>query len=110
MGERFIKESVLDRATHLNTIDTIEYTFFTTCHPLGVKKGFLKSEALRLLRTNSSKGTFEDNIEEFRSHLLERGYPIYFIKKTLSAVKFEGRTQALLKQNTHFGPEMHLIR
>ena len=32
---------------------------FSSCHPSGVKKGFIKGEALRLLRTNSSETTFK---------------------------------------------------
>ena len=39
------------------------------CHLPGVKKGFVKGEAPRLLKTNSSKGIFEDNIKEFKTQL-----------------------------------------
>ena len=35
---------------------------FLFMSPPGVKKGFIKGEALRLLRTNSSEKTFEENI------------------------------------------------
>ena len=45
-GERFEKESILDVRV---------YTNYNSFHPAGVKKGFVKGEALRLLRTNSSK-------------------------------------------------------
>ena len=79
--------------------ETFQYTFFTTCHPTGVKKGFVKGDALRLLRTNSTKKTFEENIDKFKTHLMERGYPRNFIYNTLSEVKFEGRKRALLQQN-----------
>ena len=61
------KESVLDLRTHFKPTETFQYTFFTSCHhPLGVKKGFVKGEALRLLRTNSSIKTFEENITKFK--------------------------------------------
>ena len=53
-------------------------SFFTSCHPPGVKKGFAKGEALRLLRTNSSMKTFEENIT------MERGYPQNFTNNALS--------------------------
>ena len=36
-------------------------TYFTSCHPPNVKKGFVKGEALRILRKNSSETTFEEN-------------------------------------------------
>ena len=71
-----------------------QYTHFTSSHPPGVKKGFIKGEALRLLRTNSSKKIFEEKIKVFKSHLLERGYPEKLIQTTLLEVKFEDRNLA----------------
>ena len=97
-GQRFNKESVLDMRTHFKPMETFQYTFFTMCHPSGAKKGFVKGEALRLLRTNSSIKTFEENITTFKKHLLERGYPQNLINNILSEVKFQGRTQAPLLQ------------
>ena len=57
-GERFNKESVLDARTHFKPMETFQYTFFTTSPLPGAKKGFVKGEALRLLRTNSSIKTY----------------------------------------------------
>ena len=57
---------------------TPEYTHFTSCHPPSVKKGFVKGEALRILRTNSSKTMIEN---------------------LLSDIKFTERESALLKHN-----------
>ena len=48
------------------------YTHFTSCQPLGVKKGFIKGDALPLLRTNSWKENFQNRLEEFEKHLRER--------------------------------------
>ena len=75
--------------------ETFQYTHFSTCHPSGVKRGFIKGEALRLLRTKSSKTLFEKSVTNFKTHLLERGYPENFIQTTLSEVTFEDRYQAL---------------
>ena len=85
--------------THFKPTETFQYTFFTSCHPPGVKKGFVKGEALRLLRTNSSMKTFEENITQFKKHLMERGYPQNFINNALSEVRFDQRTKALLQRN-----------
>ena len=60
-GQRFYKESLLDGRTHYKPTETLQYTNFYSCHPPGVTKGFIKGEALRHLRTNSSKTTFEAN-------------------------------------------------
>ena len=38
-------------------------------------------------------------IKTFKKHLLERGYPQNLINNTLSEVKFQQRTQALLQRN-----------
>ena len=44
-GQRFYKESLLDMRTHFKPTETFQYAFFTSCHPPGVKKGFVKGEA-----------------------------------------------------------------
>ena len=56
---RFITDKILDVQTHFKPTETFQYTQFSSCHPLSVKKGFVKGEALRLLRTNSAKESFE---------------------------------------------------
>ena len=63
--------------------------------------GFIKGEALRLHRTNSSKTTFEENITLFKQRLRYRGYRDNLIDKTLSEVNFSERMSALQnKQKT----------
>jgi len=52
-GARFETESILDIKTHYKPTETFQYTHYTSCHPPGVKRGFIKGEAVRLLRTNS---------------------------------------------------------
>ena len=55
-GVRFNKDSILGYVrTHFKPTETFQYTNFYSCHPPGVTKGFIKAEALRLLRTNSSE-------------------------------------------------------
>jgi len=61
-GERFNKQAILDICTHFKPRETFQYTHFSSCHPPGVRKGFIKGEALRLLRTNSSAKSFAENI------------------------------------------------
>ena len=58
-------------------------------------KGFIKGEALRLLRTNSSKALFEESINNFKLRLRDRGYPNNIVEKTLAEVKFTERKYAL---------------
>ena len=60
-GTRFKERSILDAKTYYKQTETFLNTHFTSCHPPNVKKGFFKGEALRILRKNCSKTTFEEN-------------------------------------------------
>ena len=75
--------------------ETFHYTHFASCDLKGVKKGFIKGEALWLLRTNSSKIIFKETITNFKAHLLRRGYPEDLINTTFSEVNFKHRKLAL---------------
>ena len=106
-GERFANESILDIKTHFKATETFQYTHFSSCHPPGVKKGFIKGEALRLLRTNSSETTFKTAVSNFKTHLKERGFPETLISTTLAETRFEDRKLALQqrrKQNLRILP------
>ena len=86
----------------MNTLNLLKH--FSTLTSTAVtqralKKGFVKGEALKLLRKNSSKFTFEENIENFKTRLISRGYPEQMVEKVLSEVKYEDRKEAL-KQKT----------
>ena len=94
-GERFNRESTLYVKTHYKRTETFQNTNFFSCHPPGVKKGFIKGEALRLLRTNSSVLTFNNNMPSFRTRLKNRGYPNKFSEKILCAVNFTDRERSL---------------
>ena len=98
-GDRFRKYSILDIRTQYKPTETFQHTHFTSCHPPGVKRGFIKGEALRLLRTNSSETMFEDNLSKFKSRLIKRGYAKKLIRRTLSDVNFATRQSALLQKN-----------
>ena len=97
--QRFYKEALLEVRTHYKPTETFQYTNFYSCPPPGVTKGFIKGEALRRLRTNSSKTTFEANIKDFMSHLISRGYPVSPVKKHLGEVQFSDRHSALTQKN-----------
>ena len=98
-GDRFRNDSILDIRTHCKPTETFQYTHFTSLTPPGVKRGFIKGEALRLLRTNSSETMFEDNLSKFKSRLIKRGYPKELIRRTLLDVNFATRQLALLQKN-----------
>ena len=94
-GDRFKKESILDVRTHFKATETFQYT----CHPRGITKGFIKGEALRLLRTNSSQFTFGENMGNFKTRLQNRDYPARIVEKRLSEIKFSHREMSLAQKN-----------
>ena len=93
-GPRFIIDKILDVQIHFKPTETFQYTHFSSCHPLSVKKGFVKGEALRLLRINFKK-FFEFKKLQFLTRLLERGYPKSFAEDILAEIKFSMRNTAL---------------
>ena len=114
-GRRFITEKVLDvqSETHFKPTETFQYTHFSSCHPLSVKKGFEKGEALCLLRTNSVKGSFELRKKQFLTRvlesfelrkkqlltrLLERGYPKRSTKDIVTDINFSMGNASLQKK------------
>ena len=94
-GERCYGDTILEIRSHFKPTETFQYTHFTSSHATGVKKGFFKGEAFRLLRTKSSKYLFEESINNFKSHLRVRGYPDNLVNKVLAEVKFTDRESAL---------------
>ena len=51
-----------------------QFTHFASCHPPGINHGFIKGEAIRLLRTNSPKEILEACLLKFKQHLKTGGW------------------------------------
>ena len=95
-GDRFAKDSILDIKSHYKPTETFQFTHFASCHPPGVKYGFIKGEEIRLLRTNSSNKTFEEGLLKFKQCLKARGYPENIKQRSLAGVNFASR-QSVIK-------------
>ena len=101
-GPRHSTHKPLDLQTHFKPTEMFQYTHFSSRHPFNSKKGFIKGEALRLLRFNSVKENFETHKREFEQRLCQRGYPLTLVQKILTEVQFCDRKEALrnkTKQN-----------
>ena len=95
------KHSILDVRTHFKPTETFQYTHFDSCHPPGIRKSFIKGEALSVLRTNSLKAKFDEHIALFKQRLQHRSYPDNLLNRTLSEINFSQRLSALQnKQKT----------
>ena len=75
------KKPLVLQTRHYKPTETFQYTKFYSCHPLGVRKGFVKGEALGLLRTYSSQTTFEKNIQKFRKSPDKKRLPCRYCEK-----------------------------
>ena len=91
---------ILDIRAHFKPTETFQYTHFSSCHPQGVRKGFIKGEALRLLRANSSAKSFDENITQFKTRLRARDYPNNLVERITSKDKFSERKSALQQRET----------
>ena len=81
-------------------METFFHTHFTLCHPPNVKKRFVKGEALRILRKNSSQTTFEESNSNLEKKTLDgRRLPTIFDRKPTIRNKIHKRESKLLKQN-----------
>ena len=87
-GERFHNQGILDIRTHFKPTETFQYTHFSSCNPHGVRKGLIKGEALRILRTNSSAKSFYENICNFKKRLRARGGIVY--PHVILLIRFSG--------------------
>ena len=75
------KKPLVLQTRHYKPTETFQYTKFYSCHPPGVRKGFVKGEALGLLRTYSSQTTFEKNIQKFRKSPDRKRLPCRYCEK-----------------------------
>ena len=99
-GESPIPTQYLKRALELILQEnSFEFTGKNYLQTPGVKKGFIKGEALRLLRTNSSETAFKTAISQFKTNLIERGYPETLVSTTLTEITFEERKPALQQKH-----------
>ena len=101
-GERFASESILDVKKKFKPTETVQYMHFSSCHPPGVKKGFIKGEALRLLQTNSSKTKFKAKISQFKAHLMKRGYPETLFSTLLSEKAIANLSWVTVNETSQF--------
>lgn len=51
-GPHFSTLKILNSQSHCKPTETFQCTHFSSCHPFNMKRGFIKREALSLLRTN----------------------------------------------------------
>ena len=80
-----------------------------SCQQPGLKKCFIKGQALRHLRTDSSQTTSEENVKKFENRQIERGSSVPIVRKYLSELKFADKKTALQKSNKSARKNYYLL-
>lgn len=73
-GTRFQDYHILDVKSYIKPTNTFQYLHRHSAHPKSVFKGFIKGECIRHVRNTSDKTQLQEELAEFRSHLLKREY------------------------------------
>ena len=87
----------LSISTFQKTDNLYQYLHFSSYHPATVFKGIIKGEAIRYIRTNSSKKMYLKQVNKFIERLVRREYPLNFIKKSLRKVDYRKRREYIDK-------------
>jgi len=80
------------------------YIPFNSFHPESVKKGFIKSEIIRYLRTNTKEKDYLDICFLFFRRLRTRGYPDNFLKRIFAKFKFQDKENIIRKKSCKDNP------
>ena len=84
---------------------------FTSCHPLSVKKGFVKGETLRILRKNSSETTLRKIIQISKKKTLDgKRLPTNFDRKPTIRNKIHRKEVSTPKTKQQGGKRNIVIR
>lgn len=103
-GARFKKTGHLDIATHFKQTNSFQYLHFATSHPKSTLKGLIKGETVRYIRSNTSEQKYNSTLHQFKTRLMCRGYPKYFINQSLQDIHYHNRKQYLKEKSTLLHP------
>ena len=95
-AERFAQQSRLDIKTHWVSKLLKDFSHaFLELPPTGGYKRASSRVAFRFLQTNSSETAFKTAISQFKTNVIDRGYPETLVSTTLAEIPFEERKPAL---------------
>lgn len=94
-GSRFFETGILDIKSYTKPTNTHQYLHRDSMHNPSVFGGFIKGQAIRHNRNNSSKSTLNPMILKFKTHLQNRGYSDHEINKNCNAALSISRQELL---------------
>ena len=89
-------QTKLQFKTHIKSTNKQLYIREDSYHPPGTTKGVTIGEAIRYLRTNSERKSFQQMLLTHKRNLAKRGYPTTRINKQLKNIQFSMRTSKAL--------------
>jgi Reverse transcriptase (RNA-dependent DNA polymerase) len=98
-GHRYKAKGILDISIHQKELNKYLYLPYHSYHTIAQKLGFIKGEAIRYVRLNSSKDKYDELLQLFIERLQRRGYPLNFIQKALKDIDYNKRTEYLTPHN-----------
>jgi len=97
-GQRWKSNQKLDIKSYQKPENKGLYLPYSTFYTFSCKKAVITGELQRLTRNSSSYENFLDSRNIFFKHLLNRGYPLNFIKECNNRINYEKRSEYLMKK------------
>ena len=98
-GKRFHECNILDIKSYIKPTNNFQYLHRQSAHSPSVFKGFIQGECIRHLRNTSDISICSNILENFKLHLLKRGYSNSEIEPILRKTKASNRSTTALKRN-----------
>ncbi len=83
-----IRGQAITYSPYAKPLNKYLYLPFHSSHPRAMLRGWLKGEAIRLLRHSPSPGIFSLEIKLFKARLAARGYPKAFIDQAIACIQW----------------------
>ena len=97
-GLRFSKCQKLDIKSFIKPTNNFQYLHRNSAHNASVFKGFIKGECIRHSRNTNDPSTLNITLEDFKGHLLKRGYSEKEINPIIDEIS--GKERQLLLSKT----------
>ena len=94
-GRRFARDGRFDVKPYFKPTNLLLYMPWQSAHPLYMKLGIVRGEAIRLLRASTDKSAWLHALHTVFKGLMARGYPPHLIAKKWRTVRYEDRDMFL---------------
>ena len=97
-GPLLATNHLLDIKTYQKEQNLYQYLHFSSNHRRNVFKSIITGECIRYARTNTEEWNYQRQVQLLKQHLTVRAYPLSFINKHISRIKYNDRNIFLHSQ------------